>query len=199
MTLHLADLSNPLRPTPIAAKWAKLLLEEFFAQGDKETSLHLPISPLCDRQRTELANSQLGFLQHVVMPFLTTFTLVLPELNASVMPVARKNLTYWEYQKTPMLTRRTQSQYIPPRNNEQNTAATTAAPAEETEQDMDKDFSLKNNRDTSMPPRLQPHQPEQQTFRQSTKSRSTSKNKKLPSWLRSEDEPAGGAEREREE
>eukprot|EP00300_Choanocystis_sp_HF-7_P019305 c20297_g1_i2.p1 GENE.c20297_g1_i2~~c20297_g1_i2.p1 ORF type:complete len:633 (+),score=132.32 c20297_g1_i2:1-1899(+) len=128
MLLHLADLSNPLRPTPLASKWAKLLLEEFFAQGDLELSMELPISPLCDRRATELANSQLGFLQHVIMPFLTTFALVMPEIQKTIVPVARKNLTFWEYQKDPMLNRRTLSQDLPRRTNKES-QATPSSPA----------------------------------------------------------------------
>jgi hypothetical protein len=36
--IHSADISNPTKPFPIYLKWAKLIVEEFCQQGDKEKS-----------------------------------------------------------------------------------------------------------------------------------------------------------------
>jgi len=44
------------------------LLEEFFRQGDKERKLGLPFSPLCDRNNTLVAESQIGFIEFIVEP-----------------------------------------------------------------------------------------------------------------------------------
>lgn len=44
------------------------LLEEFFQQGDKERELGLPFSPLCDRNNTLVAESQIGFIEFIVEP-----------------------------------------------------------------------------------------------------------------------------------
>lgn len=44
------------------------LLEEFFRQGDKERELGLPFSPLCDRNNTLVAESQIGFIEFIVEP-----------------------------------------------------------------------------------------------------------------------------------
>ena len=44
------------------------LLEEFFRQGDKERALGLPFSPLCDRNNTLVAESQIGFIEFIVEP-----------------------------------------------------------------------------------------------------------------------------------
>lgn len=44
------------------------LLEEFFRQGDKERDLGLPFSPLCDRNNTLVAESQIGFIEFIVEP-----------------------------------------------------------------------------------------------------------------------------------
>ena len=35
-------------------------MEEFFKQGEKEKELGLPCSPLCDRENTLVAESQIG-------------------------------------------------------------------------------------------------------------------------------------------
>lgn len=49
-------------------RWTMLLLEEFFRQGDKEQELGLPFSPLCDRNNTLVAESQIGFIEFIVEP-----------------------------------------------------------------------------------------------------------------------------------
>lgn len=43
-------------------------MEEFFRQGDKENALGLPFSPLCDRNNTLVAESQIGFIEFIVEP-----------------------------------------------------------------------------------------------------------------------------------
>ena len=58
LLLHVADVSNPAKPTPLAAGWALCVLEEFFYQGDVERSLGLPLSPGFDRDTTSVEGSQ---------------------------------------------------------------------------------------------------------------------------------------------
>ena len=67
-TIHTADLGNPGKPRPIYLQWTSKLFEEFFAQGDKEKALGLPISFLCDRNSHLLEKSQIGFFDYVVGP-----------------------------------------------------------------------------------------------------------------------------------
>ena len=42
------------------SRWCRRILSEFFAQGDRERKLDLPISPLCDRFSSRVAKSQIG-------------------------------------------------------------------------------------------------------------------------------------------
>lgn len=58
MLLHAADISNPTRPRGIYEKWAKRVVGEFFAQGDRERAAGLPVSANCDRDTTNLSLSQ---------------------------------------------------------------------------------------------------------------------------------------------
>jgi len=51
--LHQADISNPAKPYPLFYEWADAILDESWRQGDKETSLSLPVSFLCDRMTTD--------------------------------------------------------------------------------------------------------------------------------------------------
>lgn len=64
--LHCADISHPAKDWSLHHRWTNQLLEEFFKQGDREQELGLPISPLCDREKTLVAESQIGQLIHSV-------------------------------------------------------------------------------------------------------------------------------------
>ena len=60
LVLHCADISHPGKPWPIHFTWTESLMEEYFKQGEKEKELGLPCSPLCDRDNTLVAESQIG-------------------------------------------------------------------------------------------------------------------------------------------
>eukprot|EP00929_Paragymnodinium_shiwhaense_P104367 TRINITY_DN6871_c0_g1_i1.p1 TRINITY_DN6871_c0_g1~~TRINITY_DN6871_c0_g1_i1.p1 ORF type:complete len:506 (+),score=134.09 TRINITY_DN6871_c0_g1_i1:204-1721(+) len=66
--LHAADLSNACRAHDVAVSWTDRVLEEFFAQGDRERSLGRDISPLCDRLTVSRPGSQIGFIDFIVRP-----------------------------------------------------------------------------------------------------------------------------------
>ncbi|XP_051937969.1 dual specificity calcium/calmodulin-dependent 3',5'-cyclic nucleotide phosphodiesterase 1A isoform X2 [Hippocampus zosterae] len=68
LMLHAADISHPAKRWPLHYRWTHSLMEEFFRQGDKEVELGLPFSPLCDRQATMIAQSQIGFIDFIVEP-----------------------------------------------------------------------------------------------------------------------------------
>lgn len=44
------------------------MIEEFWAQGDQEKELDIPVSYLMDRLTTNMADSQVGFCRFFVMP-----------------------------------------------------------------------------------------------------------------------------------
>ena len=60
LVLHCCDISHPSKDWDLHSHWTKLLLDEFFLQGDKEKQLGLPVSPLCDRATTLVPQSQIG-------------------------------------------------------------------------------------------------------------------------------------------
>ncbi|RWS27188.1 calcium/calmodulin-dependent 3':5'-cyclic nucleotide phosphodiesterase 1A-like isoform X2 [Leptotrombidium deliense] len=81
LVLHCCDISHPSKQWGIHRQWTELLMEEFFrqainllitvifnSQGDKEKELGLPYSPLCDRNTTLIAESQIGFIDFIVAP-----------------------------------------------------------------------------------------------------------------------------------
>jgi hypothetical protein len=65
---HLADISNPSKPWNICKQWTDMLFEEFFEQGDLERVQGLPISYLMDRNSVNIARSQIGFIDVLIIP-----------------------------------------------------------------------------------------------------------------------------------
>ena len=60
--LHACDISTSLREFDLSTKWANLLFEEFFNQGDTERAQGLEISMMCDRVTTNISGGQAGFI-----------------------------------------------------------------------------------------------------------------------------------------
>jgi len=97
--LHLADISNPAKIIQTGSQWTDRVLEEFFLQGDKESGLGLPISPLCDRKTTSRPQSQIGFITFIVLPAYEVLGQLVPRVSTEVVPIITDNLKYWKEQK----------------------------------------------------------------------------------------------------
>ena len=97
--LHMADISNPAKPDPLFQLWTDRCLEEFFAQGDLESDLGLPISPNCDRKTTKRPDSQIGFISFVIKPAYEVLASAIPEIGSLVLPIIESNLEYWREAK----------------------------------------------------------------------------------------------------
>jgi cAMP-specific phosphodiesterase 4 len=78
--VHTADINNPLKPRTQAIAWTDRVVAEFCAQGDRERSENVPISPMCDRNRLDLTSMQLGFMDFVVAPLFTKVVALFPTL-----------------------------------------------------------------------------------------------------------------------
>ncbi|CAE8586736.1 unnamed protein product, partial [Polarella glacialis] len=79
--LHLADISNPMKPFEICKMWAQCILEEFFSLGDKMSELGLPVPALNDRGKTNRPHSQIGFIEFFVAPMVFATVRVLAPLH----------------------------------------------------------------------------------------------------------------------
>jgi len=79
--VHAADICNSARPFEMAKFWAESLFCEFFGQGDQEKALGLEISMMCDRQKYNFAQSQIGFLSFVTLPYFSALAGVIPKMK----------------------------------------------------------------------------------------------------------------------
>ncbi|XP_053311915.1 dual specificity calcium/calmodulin-dependent 3',5'-cyclic nucleotide phosphodiesterase 1B isoform X1 [Spea bombifrons] len=91
LLLHAADISHPTKQWKVHARWTKLLMEEFFRQGDKEVEMGLPFSPLCDRKATLVAQSQIGFIEFIVDPTFSVLTDVAEKIVLPLVEEGSKN------------------------------------------------------------------------------------------------------------
>jgi len=83
LILHAADVSNSAKPNVICKAWSKHVLEEFFAQGDKEKELGIPVQMLNDRDKVNKPHSQIGFIDFVVAPLVLANLKIFPQLRES--------------------------------------------------------------------------------------------------------------------
>merc|ERR1719230_1859038 len=81
LIMHQADISNSTKPFEICRAWSARVLEEFFAQGDKEKELGIPVQMLNDREKVNKPHSQIGFIDFVIAPLLTISLKIFPALR----------------------------------------------------------------------------------------------------------------------
>lgn len=79
--IHAADVSNPSKPWDQCVRWTELVITEFWQQGDRESQLGLPISYLMDRKTTNIAKSQVGFIDVIVFPLFEALKVQFPALQ----------------------------------------------------------------------------------------------------------------------
>uniref|UniRef100_A0AAZ3QH16 Phosphodiesterase n=1 Tax=Oncorhynchus tshawytscha TaxID=74940 RepID=A0AAZ3QH16_ONCTS len=80
MCIKLADINGPLKHKDLHLQWTKGIVDEFYEQGDEESSQGLPISPFMDRSAPQLAKLQESFITHIVGPLCNSYD------SAALMP-----------------------------------------------------------------------------------------------------------------
>ncbi|XP_056101267.1 cGMP-inhibited 3',5'-cyclic phosphodiesterase 3A isoform X3 [Rhinichthys klamathensis goyatoka] len=80
MCIKLADINGPLKCKELHLQWTEGIVNEFYEQGDEESSLGLPISPFMDRSAPQLAKLQESFITHIVGPLCNSYD------SAALMP-----------------------------------------------------------------------------------------------------------------
>ena len=95
LLVHSSDVSNPSKDLTVYSIWTKLVMQEFFNQGELEKSENLPVSYLCDRVTTNVPKSQVGFINFIVAPLFKTISFYLPSVSIFEENVKR-NLDYFK-------------------------------------------------------------------------------------------------------
>jgi cAMP-specific phosphodiesterase 4/calcium/calmodulin-dependent 3',5'-cyclic nucleotide phosphodiesterase len=93
--IHSADLGHNTKEFCISLKWVELLSNEFWLQGDKERSMNLTISFLCDRKTTNVPKSQVGFIGGFIIPTYDYLVVMFPTLRYTI-DNAKNNLNIWQ-------------------------------------------------------------------------------------------------------
>ena len=93
--IHTADLAHNSKLFKISLKWVELLSEEFWLQGDKEKSLGINVSYLCDRNKVNVPKDQVGFLNGVILPTFDILTQLFPGLNYTMENIMN-NIKEWQ-------------------------------------------------------------------------------------------------------
>jgi hypothetical protein len=78
--IHAADISNPSKPWDLCFHWTDLVMQEFWAQGDKERAQGLPLGFLMDRFTVNVAKSQVNFIDVIVSPTFEALRVEFPAL-----------------------------------------------------------------------------------------------------------------------
>lgn len=94
--IHMADISNPTKPTDIYKNWTNRVMNEFWSQGDREKNLSLPVSFLCDRIGASIPKAQLGFMDGIVMPLLRSIVEIFPNLVFLKNNIENNKIAYKE-------------------------------------------------------------------------------------------------------
>jgi hypothetical protein len=84
MTLKAADLGHAAKPLLQHIKWTNRISEEFYRQGDEEKKRNLAISPFMDRDKANVAQSQIGFFDFLVTPLFTTWIKYLDSNSSAI-------------------------------------------------------------------------------------------------------------------
>mmetsp|Transcript_2078 Transcript_2078/g.3190 ORF Transcript_2078/g.3190 Transcript_2078/m.3190 type:complete len:622 (+) Transcript_2078:128-1993(+) len=95
--IHLGDLINSTHPDfSVVKKWGFRVIAEFKYQAALELKLGLPVSPSMTKLETnsDIAHSQLGFIDYVVYPLVAAACDLMPELNQLEINLA-KNRQGW--------------------------------------------------------------------------------------------------------
>jgi len=93
--LHSGDVSNPCRAWEVTHAWALVCLEEFFAQGDQEKMLGIPVQFLNDRDKLNQPNSQIGFIEFMISPFFVAQIRLWPNLHEMGNNLSQ-NIANWQ-------------------------------------------------------------------------------------------------------
>ena len=95
MCMHSADVSNPAKRWDLSAEWSCRVMEEFFRQGEREAELGMPVSAFMDRQKTDIAKCQHGFISILIKPFFDEWCSFLGNEHRQIFVNVEDNIKIW--------------------------------------------------------------------------------------------------------
>merc|ERR1712196_223971 len=95
LAMKCADLGSLALDWDVHQKWVRRLEDEFFAQGDREKALGLPVSFLMDRDQPGCTKTQVGFFDFVALPLLRSLVRVVPAAQP-MLDAAMANYSSWK-------------------------------------------------------------------------------------------------------
>lgn len=97
IALKCADLGNPCRPWLISRVWSNLICDELFKMGKVERKLGIPLTPICQSEKTSIATIQTDFFRFIVMPLLELWHQFLQSpLSSLLMSNFEHNYQRWQ-------------------------------------------------------------------------------------------------------
>ena len=93
-----SDVGHAAKSQELHRKWTNLICEEFYHQGDMEKQQDLPVSMYCDREKTDIAKSQAGFLKNIVLPIYESLNLCFcsESIKENCINQLDENIKMWE-------------------------------------------------------------------------------------------------------
>src|SRR5258708_5446938 len=88
-----SDVCNPTKDWPLYEKWCRLILDEWYIQGDSEKKLGFNVSPFMDRDNVNVPSSQTGFIDFVVNPLFEAYDKYSPVPN--LIGTLQRNREHW--------------------------------------------------------------------------------------------------------
>ncbi|CAG9461371.1 unnamed protein product [Pedinophyceae sp. YPF-701] len=93
--LHLADLSHVLKTGSTNIEWTKRVMDEFFAQGEMESSLGIPSLPIMNAKETYVPGGQVEFLEIIIRPFVSALAERIPSLKRTITRALYRTYRTW--------------------------------------------------------------------------------------------------------
>jgi hypothetical protein len=87
MFVHAADVSNPAKEWAACQAWSFLVMDEFWAQGDRERERGLPVAPMYDRAAANVPVTQMNFAEYLAFPLF-----LVGGGRSSLLPALRRNI-----------------------------------------------------------------------------------------------------------
>jgi hypothetical protein len=94
--LHCADISNPSKDWALCERWAVIVMNEFFSQGDVERKLGHKLSMNCDRESVSVSQCQLGFGNYVIRSLLQLLEKLVYTAGSQSLENFEANHKRWE-------------------------------------------------------------------------------------------------------